>query len=451
MSHQLAFIGLIVLTLLWRQLAPVTLRRVAVPWAFAIFLMNISCAAFYFGPIRAVYVLMNYSTFVIMLDGFDLDRKRNNPAWTAFLLFWIYMILSSFYGYYVFSALFYWTNILLTSFCCGYFTARWVLRNENGLHKLLFAMATVSCIAMFLYAQHGNFAAIEAGAVGRVGLDMETLGEDVKSNVNYTALCMLMFIPFLVVSVLRTVRTKSGTIVKWMSIVAFFLCGVTLVRTGARNGAVGLLPSLWYFLFSTTNRVKRRRRIGLFITITILFIPFVFVMMKGAESIRFLDIKGVDSNMSYGTLGDDITTGRMTLWKSHIEYRSITQIVFGGGMLEEALVDDVVGQRAGRITAGNAHSVFMTVLYNSGLVGLLLLANFLSVSVKRGLRMGDRGRLGLLFIGTWIFSGVAESWGMQGGGTALLGGFGIGLLSHKLAENSEFGERDVYLPVWGGR
>ena len=440
MSHHIAFIALIVLTLLWRNFVPDSLRRVAVPWAFAVLLMNIACGAFYWGPMRTAYALMNYMAYVVMLDGFDSGTKRNNPAWSFFLLFWGYMTLSSFYGYYLGAALFYWLNIFLTTFCCGYFTARWVARTENGLSKLLFAMACVSCVTMFLYARHGGFAAMDAESGGRAGFDIDTLAEDMKSNVNFTALVMLTLIPFLVVGILRSVRIKRDKITKMLAFAALLLCGLTLVRTGARNGSVGLLPSLWYFLFSTTNRLKRRKRIGLFIAVTVLFVPLVILMMKGAETIRFVNLSGAGQE-GYGDKGDMMTSGRVSMWKRNIETMSPLQIAVGRGMAKYSYSDDVNERRAGRVTAGNAHSMIMTVLYNSGIAGLVLFLAFLSVSAARGLKMGDRGRMALLFIGTWLFSGLAESWGMVGGSSALLCGFGIGLLSHRVARNSEFGER----------
>ena len=450
MSHYVAFIGLIVLTLLWRNLAPASLRRVAVPWAFAILLMNVACSAFYWGPIRAAYVLMNYSAFVIMLDGFDAGSKRNNPAWSAFLLFYGYMVFSSVYGFYKFAAVFYWVNNFLTTFCCGYFAARWVARNENGLSRLLFAMACVSCVTALLYAKHGGLSTLEAESAGRAGLDVETLAEDVISNVNYIALVMLTLIPFLVAGLLHTACTKRDKIAKRLSLVALILCGLALVRTGARNGAVGLLPSLWYFLFSTTNRIKRRKRVAMFVVITMVFIPLVMFMMKGAESVRFLDFSGRQRQDDYRSAGDAITTGRISMWQRNLEDMTVVQLMIGRGMARWSLVEDMDGRKAGRLTAGNAHSIYMTVIYNSGVLGLLLLFAFVVVSVKCGFRMGDRGRLALLFIGTWLFSGVAESWGMVGGAMAVLCGFGIGLLSHQVATNSEFNEKIDFVPVcWG--
>ena len=449
MSHYVAFIGLIILTFFWRNLAPISLRRVAVPWAFAILLMNVACGSFYWGPVRSLYVIMNYSAFVIMLDGFDTGSKRNNPAWTAFIVFWGYMVFSSLYGYYKSAAIFYWTNIFLTTFCCGYFAARWVARTENGLGKLLFAMSCVSCVSMFLYAKHGGISAVEVGSTGRAGLDSETLAEGVVSNVNFTALVMLTFIPFLVVGLLRSARTRSDKIAKRLSLVALILCGLALVRTGARNGAVGLLPSVWYFLFSATNRIKLRKRIGLFIAITVIFLPLVFYMMKGAETIRFFNFSAQQEGFT-GDKGDIITSGRISMWKRNLEEMSAIQILIGRGMSIYSLAEDVNERRAGRLTAGNAHSMIITILCNSGVMGLILFFVFVSVFVKRGMRMGDRGRLALLFVGTWMLSGVAESWGMIGGASAQLCGFGIGLLSHRVATNSEFNERVGFAPIYIG-
>ena len=176
------------------------------------------------------------------------------------------------------------------------------------------------------------------------------------------------------------------------------------------------------------------------VAVTVLFVPLVILMMKGAETIRFVNLSGAGQE-GYGDKGDMMTSGRVSMWKRNIETMSPLQIAVGRGMAKYSYSDDVNERRAGRVTAGNAHSMIMTVLYNSGIAGLVLFLAFLSVSAARGLKMGDRGRMALLFIGTWLFSGLAESWGMVGGSSALLCGFGIGLLSHRVARNSEFDER----------
>ena len=56
---------------------------------------------------------------------------------------------------------------------------------------------------------------------------------------------------------------------------------------------------------------------------------------------------------------------------------------------------------------------------------LLCLADnniFLFNALSCGLKMGDRGRMGLLFLGTWLMTGIGESWGMGGGAIAIIGG-----------------------------
>lgn len=434
MKLHIAFLSLMVLTFIWRNSVPLSFRRHAVPWAFSVLIMNAACASFYWGPMRVAYAAVNYASYVIMLDGFDYGQRRENPAWTAFLVFWGYITLSSLYGANKFDAIFYWTNNFLTTFCCGYFTARWVARTENGLGKLLFSMACVSCITMLLYARHGSLAAIDSGSASRAGFDMDALGEDVESNVNYTALVMLTLIPYLLVGLLRSTHSVRSRLTKWMSLISLILAGLILVRTGARNGAVGLLPSLWYFLFSTTNRVKRKKRICLFVLVSVIFLPAVFVVMKGAESIRFLDI-GTESQSFYETKEDAITSGRVSMWKNHIESMSILEIIWGRGMRKYDR-----NQLTNRVSPGNAHSMYMTIFYNSGIVGLFLFLIFLMCALRYGMKMGDRGRMALLFIGTWFFSGAAESWGMTGGTTATVCGFGIGLLSHRVAGNREFEE-----------
>lgn len=435
MKEYIIFFSLIILSFLWCQVVPKRIKDAVVPWMFAWVIYNVCCAAFYVGALHALLAISNYSAVIIMCDGFGYGKRGKNGVWIALLIFWGYLTISPVWGCYTLKGMFFWLNALCTSLCCGYYVARWVINTERGLCKLLFAMICVTTVIMILYSSHGALAQVEEG-IGRAGFDSDTLDVDVKSNVNYTALVMHCIMPFLVVALLRPPRMKWDKMMRFGALILMMLVGLVLIRTGSRNGVVGALPALWYFLFSTTSRVKRRKRILMLIIVTILFIPLMLKMMSGAESIRAFDFENKEL-ADHAVGAEKWTTGRMSMWVNEVGRMDLMQKIFGRGFERFDLV-------RGKVNAGNAHCMYMTIFYHSGMLGILLFLIFLFNVLSCGLKMGDRGRMGLLFLGTWLMTGIGESWGMGGGAIAIIGGFGIGLLTHGPVGNTEFWEHIQY-------
>jgi O-antigen ligase len=273
-----------------------------------------------------------------------------------------------------------------------------------------------------LYVKHGGISAVDASVQGgRATFDAETLYEDAPINENYTALAMLCYIPVLLVSLFQTVRTQKEKLLKILSFALLGFTVLVLVRTGSRNGTVGFLPSLWYCLFSTTNRMKRRKRLFLLVLATIIFVPVVSYTMRGADKLRIFDFS-TESDSRNVSKENVLTSGRFEIWSMHVEEMDVVDRLVGRGFRRKDL------NRLGRVSVGNAHCAYMTVFYNSGFVGIILLLCFMIASVSLGFKLRDRGRIALLFIGTWFMSGVAESLPIQGGVSGVLAGFGMGLL-----------------------
>lgn len=411
----------IVLSLSWRMLAPKKLRDFMMPWTFAYLFFNFSCICFMPGMYHTVVAITNYLATAILVDGFATGDKHRNGSWGAFLCFWAYMIFSCIYGYHKFMGMVFWINAFLVSYGSGYYFSRWLVNNPHGMKKLQIAFIFFTCVMACLYISHGGVAAVDE--TGRATLDLETMHADAIVNENHTAMMMLAFIPFLIVFLFADIRMMNEKLCKVIVFCGLVFCGVVLFRTGSRNGAVGLLPSLWYVLFSTTNKMKRKKRILLFVIATIVFVPIMLHTMRGAGRLRIFDFSGAELERTSMEKADMVSSGRWTMWKMHVDNMSALDCIIGRGIEKKHYIAS-----RGQATVGNAHSAFMTVFYNSGFVGLLLLFAFLMHSLFLGLSMGDRGRIALLMIGTWLLCGVGESLPIQGGTPGVLAGLGMGLL-----------------------
>ena len=175
---------------------------------------------------------------------------------------------------------------------------------------------------------------------------------------------------------------------------------------------------------------------------TVIFIPIMLHTMRGADKLRILDFS-TQNDESSQTGANVLTSGRFEIWQMHIAEMDTLECLIGRGFRRRDY------NRLGRVSAGNAHSAVMTVFYNSGVVGLFLLFIVLVQCVRMGFKLGDRGRMALLFVGTWFMSGMAESLPVQGGVSGVLAGLGMGLLC-KTPRNSELMTEQEKICAYGG-
>lgn len=435
------------MSVLWSLVVNDKWRRVLMPWCMAIMLMNISCAAFYVGPLRLIYGLSNYMIFVVLCDGFGFGKRGQNPVWTLFLVFWAYMLAACLLGCYKIEGLFYWIKILFTSICCGYYFSRWVIRSEGALRRTSLAFAVTGMITLYLYWRHGGIAVMDSSMGMRAHLDVETLAEGVKSNSNYTASVMMFLMMFLMFAIIRPVRSCADTWLKWVSAAEFTIAGIMMIRCGSRGAVIGLLPALWFVVSSGTGRLKRRVRIGVMVTVGIVMAIGVYFVKGNVESLRAFKLS--DSEATYATTMDSVTTGRVSLWERILEDMKPIDYIVGKGLVKTAYrVDDDTGARS--LTVGNAHSMYITVLHHAGTIGLILFFSVIISCFRQGLRMGVRGRIALVFLGSWVLTGIGESSSLTGTFAGVIAGICMGLLTLGPAANSEFGEKEIYWAAYRG-
>lgn len=441
-------IATILLSVAWRLVASEKMRSMLMPWALAVIILNVSCSQFYMGVLHAMLALTNYGAWIICLDGLEMGKRRSrNACWCAFIVFWGYMILSSFWGHYAFKGMAAVLHAYLTTFCVGYYLSCWACRTNGSLRRINLTIALSSIVIGYLYLRHGAFMALEDGVQARAGFDLETLDQDVKTNVNYTALCMCTILPFLLVSVMTAAHSRSQIIIKFISVIGFLLCCMVLIRTGARNGGLAVFPLVLYFLFSTTNRAKKRKRRWLFVAVGILSVAAVAYTMRGATEIRAFNLR---TNASSGYVDDlnEISSGRVGWWIREYKAMKPLQRLIGRGFEKTAL------NERGRVSLGNYHSIFVLVFFHAGLIGLFLFLTFILSFYAIAMRKGDRGRMAMMFFSVWLLTGVGEAWGATGGATAVLAGFAVALCGNGAVLNVELlndSERTLHIARYGWR
>ena len=364
------------------------------------------------------------------------------------MCYFVYMFVPLMFGYHATEGAQIYVKIFLT-FASGFFLARWVCMNEGGLRRVLMWVLVAAVLTVLYVARHGGFSLQASGDVGRAALDVETFANDATLSVNMFALTMGCYVPFLQILGMKTPRSGAERFAKMIAIFLLVVLSWLIVRTGSRNGTLVLIPCILYVFGSTGNRLKKSARMWLGIFVASVIASLVLGTLSSSEGIRAFRYKTEDLH-GYQTKADAISSGRIGYYMELYDRMTPMQRLFGAGFSinrQDFYIDDKTGElvRIDRVRAGNVHSIFVQVFTRTGLVGSLLFLAFIIKVFRTGLSLGDRGRIGLLFVGAWLVTGIGESWGFNGGFMGAVAGFGMGLLSRIPSRNSEFGEQLVRL------
>lgn len=440
---------LISISILWRYIATDKLRSTLKPWALAVLMCNATSGHFYTGGLHAIIGLLSYSAWIICLDGFHLGSRKYNRVWSAFTVFWGYLMLSSFMGHHAFQGVASLLNTYVSTFCVGYYMSIWVCRTEGALRRISQAIIVASFLIGILYLRHGAFVAMDRLNESREVFDVSTFDdESLVVNVNATALALCAILPFLLVAVMTIECAKFKWIYKCLGVFGLLICISSLVKTGSRNGGIALLPLGWYLFFSTKNQLKKKNRRLLFLGIALLSVVLIAHMMRGSIGLRALQFFGaarVDKNVSI----DELSSSRVSWWIEEYESMTPMQAFLGRGFEEKAF-----NPVSGRVFLMNYHSIYVFILLQSGFIGVFLMLVVIGMFIVTALQKGDRGRMSMMFMGVWVLTGIGEANGITGGATAILAGFAIGLCSDDQVRNTEMmndKERKIlYVQYYGG-
>ena len=430
------FVATLIGSVIFAKSLSASARNVMVPLALAYYLLVIVVigAVGTSGLVHFLFTSMNFVPVMIMCDGLNAKEWHGNAAWKAFVFFYVYMTIIGLTGYLPMSCTMFYLQSFLNTFAAGYFVARWVCRTEGGLRKLVVPLIGVAIVAIIYYVQNQRLLSNELDVYGRMDVS-ELIDDDHVVNVNGIALRIDAILPFLL---LAFFYVRKYLFVKYVALASAIILGLLLVRTGSRNGTLVLLPCIWYFLHASVRGRLKMKYVVALIIVGVIFTVGVLFTNKGVNIIRAFDFSGESQmGIEYSAM-DRISTGRWSMYQQGLSYMSPTAKIFGKGGMNSLYSSK--GERIVRFRGANAHSIYMTIFYRSGLVGILLFVIFLCVFFAEAKKMGFRGNMAKFFMLCYLLTGIGESWGMNGGATAILAGFAIGLISRRPATNSEFGE-----------
>lgn len=424
-------------------------RVFLMPWCIAYTLAVIATVGSIGGFLHFFFMVLNYVIIMVLCNGFSSEETRFNPAWKSFLLFYAYMFGAVFFGLYPLQGACSYLMALVSTFYVGFSLATWVCRQEGALDRLTFTVTIAGLVVCFYSIIHGGLSVSALDANGRGGLDINTFEEGVKQNVNYLALTLDMLLPFLTLAVVHQCNTKKTMLRLIMAVAALVVVTLMLIRTGARNGALGLFPCIWYFISSKNKRFSKGQKILGGIVIALILATGVSITMKGSGHLRAFSFFSNDTFQSqFQDKADYLTSGRISMYRNLYDLMSPVQRIFGAGysvVNSDWVFDKELGMevRQTRISAGNAHSMYVQVFMRSGWLGVALFLVFILKTFVQGRRLGERGKIGLMFFGVWLMTGVGEAWGMAGGSISILAGFGVGMLTLGRVNNSEVMDSDA--------
>lgn len=429
------------LSLIFKALVRGRLRNRITPICIAYLFFHICALPLTIGASHFLMMVAYFLSMSFLLDWGSIPTVRKNRPMLIWLIFWGYLTISSFWCEAPLLGVFWFINCHIELFLVGYFAGGWMLRVENGWRKCLVPFLISSSLIVILYMRNGF--GVEVDMTGRGGFGEGTFEEGTGFNVNDVGLAIgavLSFASCIIVENLnlKNIKRKDSLLLISQVIVATTLL-VFLVKTGSRNSATMIIPLL-YYLFTAGSNHSRSWKIKKAIMPCVLIAIascVVWITMKGVYSIRAFTI-----NLDGGSFDWNVaTTGRMGEYEWFLSDMSGIDWLVGKG----PKINRIPGEP---LMVGGCLSVYVTLLRNGGVFGMVLLfIAFLSL-ISAGSKGGSRGKIAILLFGAWALTGLGEGANIRrGGGYRFLQGAAFAMCSKALLDTRQQRRYD-YLQ-WG--
>lgn len=351
-----------------------------------------------------VATFVNYIGMAFLLDGLDLKMMRKNGVLVAFLIFWGMLLASTLWGADTPAAFAYYVYLLLDLSLVGFYLGMWVVRRPDGLERLLKTMVVFGFVVIVLLvlkreALSGSLDDFE----GRYAVSMESLGsrdmQDVNVN-NFAVACSSILTISLVFVFMQGMRSRHK--IAWcLSLVNVIVSVVLIIRTGSRNGALGLLPCALYAL------TARQRRSAWFAVVSnVLVIVGICIMVYFFTSdqgyLRAFDFSTARASSIQGSVMNQITSGRWNSFEAQISQMKGIDWLIGRGTVW------AVYEAGANAVVWGALCIYVTVFVVSGSLGIFAMLCYFFATVRRSLQIGQMGRIALLMFAVWAILGVGE-------------------------------------------
>ena len=255
-------------------------------------------------------------------------------------------------------------SLVFICFMCGYFLVVNLIRSSEWITRCYLAVLSAA-ILVALYGIYQNFFGVANTTWQDTSMFSNITGRVVSTfeNPNVLAEYLIMVLPIAAAGFL-TAKTASQRL---LFLFAGGMIGACLIFTWSRGAWLGFLIAMMLFLLLYS---KKFLVAGLFGILAIPFLPFVL-----PDSIlnRFLSI---------GNLGDTSTSYRVHIWEG--TFNMLKDHFLGGIGIGVEVFGKIYPRYSlsGIEAAPHSHNLYLQILVETGILGLLLFIVFLFAFVR---------------------------------------------------------------------
>lgn len=316
-----------------------------------------------FLPTKLIIALMAYLLVCFFIKYFR-GKRVIRLEWmdVTVLLFSVVFLFAGIFSASPADSLF--PALVFLCFISGYFLVVNLIRSSEWVSRCYLSVLS-SATLVALYGIYQNFFV----TVNTTWQDTDMFGEvtgrvvSTLENPNVLAEYLIMILPIAAAGFL-TEKTASG---KLLYLFTGGILGACLIFTWSRGAWLGILIAMMLFLLMYSKKVLV---VGLFGILAIPFLPFVL-----PQSI-------LDRFLSIGNLGDTSTSYRVHIWEG--TFNMLRDHFLGGIGIGVEVFGEVYPQYSlsGIESAPHSHNLYLQILVECGILGLILFALVLFTFVR---------------------------------------------------------------------
>jgi O-antigen ligase len=223
---------------------------------------------------------------------------------------------------------------------------------------------------------------------GNIAVEYEGRYSATGVNANDVALILILGLPIAMQLFFVTRRNILGILFQGINLLYVPLSIFSCILTGSRTSLIAIIPFVIFMI--KTHRISARRKI----------LIFVILLISLLASLPFVPHSLISR---LGTIGNSISEadlgGRVNMWrKSIVVFAQHPILGVGAGAID-------------RTIGGAVHNTFISVVTETGLIGLILFLSILGLVVDKMFRLPKTiSAFWLTVFVTWVIGIVSLSW-----------------------------------------